>query len=107
MPTIDYQDRKRMRLEVEFYFAAAHRLTRPPLDAGPCGRLHGHNYKLFTVVEGDCDPRSGVVADFHAVQREVQERILSRLDHRDMNEIFDNPTAENMVRWIWDTLLPG
>ena len=42
MATIDYTDRRRMRLDVEFYFAAAHRLPR---YQGPCFRMHGHNYK--------------------------------------------------------------
>jgi len=107
MATIDYTDRRRMRLDVEFYFAAAHRLPR---YQGPCFRMHGHNYKFFVSVEGDVDPRSGMIADFGEIKRIVGERILTLVDHRTLNDVLDNPTAENIARWIWESLegaLPG
>lgn len=107
MATIDYGDRRRMRLDVEFHFAAAHRLPR---YEGPCFRLHGHNYKLFVAVEGEVDPRTGMIADFGQVKQAVQEHVVSRVDHRNLNDILDNPTAENIARWMWEALeshLPG
>jgi 6-pyruvoyltetrahydropterin/6-carboxytetrahydropterin synthase len=103
MAAIDYTDRRRMRLEVELNFAAAHRLPR---YEGPCFRLHGHNYKLFVVVEGEVDPASGMIADFGEVRGVVQERVLARVDHRDLNDLLENPTAENIARWIWEVLAP-
>jgi 6-pyruvoyltetrahydropterin/6-carboxytetrahydropterin synthase len=103
MVPVDFTDRRRMRLEVEFHFAAAHRLPR---YEGPCFRLHGHNYRLFVAVEGEVDPRSGLITDFGEVKRVVQERVLSRVDHRDLNEALENPTAENITRWIWEVLDP-
>jgi 6-pyruvoyltetrahydropterin/6-carboxytetrahydropterin synthase len=102
MPVIDYTDRKRMRLDVEFYFAAAHRLPR---YEGPCFRLHGHNYKMFVSVEGEVDPKTGMIFDFG-----VLKQVVSRVDHRNLNDVLDNPTAENIARWVWETLgphLPG
>ncbi len=107
MATIDYTDRRRMRLDVEFYFAAAHRLPR---YQGPCFRMHGHNYKFFVTVEGEVDPRSGMIADFGVVKQLVGERVLAAVDHRNLNDVLDNPTAENIARWIWEMLegaLPG
>ncbi len=104
MPTIDYRDRRRMRLDVEFTFAAAHRLPR---YQGPCQRLHGHNYRMYVAVEGEVDPGSGMVADFGRVKQVVQELVLARVDHRDLNDILENPTAENIARWAWETLEPG
>jgi 6-pyruvoyltetrahydropterin/6-carboxytetrahydropterin synthase len=107
MATIDYTDRRRMRLDVEFYFAAAHRLPR---YEGPCFRMHGHNYKFFVTVEGEVDPASGMIADFGVIKQLVGERVLARVDHRTLNDVLDNPTAENIARWIWETLegaLPG
>ena len=101
MATIDYTDARRMRLDVEFYFAAAHRLPR---YEGPCFRLHGHNYKFFVGLEGEVDPKTGMIADFGVVKQVVHEHILSRVDHRNLNDILDNPTAENIARWIWEVL---
>ena len=100
---IDYTDSRRMRLDVEFYFAAAHRLPR---YEGPCFRLHGHNYKFFVTVEGDVDPRTGMIADFGTIKEVVGEEVLARADHRNLNDVLDNPTAENIARWIWEVLAP-
>jgi 6-pyruvoyltetrahydropterin/6-carboxytetrahydropterin synthase len=104
MATIDYTDHRRMRLDVEFTFAAAHRLPR---YQGPCFRLHGHNYKFYVAVEGQVDPATGMIADFGEIKRVVGELVLSRVDHRDLNDVLENPTAENIARWIWETLAPS
>jgi 6-pyruvoyltetrahydropterin/6-carboxytetrahydropterin synthase len=107
MATIDYLDVRRARLEVEFYFAAAHRLPRYD---GPCFRMHGHNYRMIVAVEGEVDPRTGMVADFGRIQEIVREHVLSRTDHRTLNDFLDNPTAENIARFAFEALvvhLPG
>jgi len=103
MATIDYTDHRRMRLDVEFYFAAAHRLPR---YQGPCFRMHGHNYKFFVGLEGDVDPATGMIADFGEVKQVVAEKVLARADHQTLNDFLENPTAENIARWIWETLAP-
>lgn len=103
MATIDYTDKRRARLDVEFYFAAAHRLPR---YEGPCFRMHGHNYRMFVAVEGDIDPHTGMIIDFGKVQAIVQEQILTKTDHRTLNDFLENPTAENIARWAYETLLP-
>jgi 6-pyruvoyltetrahydropterin/6-carboxytetrahydropterin synthase len=103
MVPIDYTDPRRARLEVEFHFAAAHRLPRYD---GPCFRMHGHNYRMVVAVEGDVDPRTGMVADFGHVQEIVREHVLVRADHRTLNDVLENPTAENIARWAFETLAP-
>ncbi len=103
MPTIDYVDARRARLEVEFHFAAAHRLPR---YEGPCFRMHGHNYTFTVALEGEVDPATGMVADFGVVKGAVQEQVLARCDHRTLNDVLENPTAENIARWIFETLEP-
>jgi 6-pyruvoyltetrahydropterin/6-carboxytetrahydropterin synthase len=100
---IDYTDSRRMRLDVEFTFAAAHRLPRYD---GPCFRLHGHNYKFFVTVEGSVDSATGMIADFGRIKELVGGEVLARVDHRDLNDILENPTAENIARWIWEALAP-
>lgn len=103
MPTTDDADARRARLDVEFYFAAAHRLPRYD---GPCFRMHGHNYRLFVAVEGAVDPDSGMIADFGRIKEIVQEHVLARLDHRTLNDVLENPTAENIARWVYEALAP-
>ena len=103
MGAIDYRDVGQARLDVEFHFAAAHRLPRYD---GPCSRMHGHNYRVVVCVEGEVDPKSGMVADFGRIKEIVQEHVLSRADHRTLNDVLENPTAENIARWIFETVAP-
>ena len=92
-----------MILRVEFQFNAAHRL---PFYEGPCFHTHGHNYKLLVEVEGPVDPQTGLSIDFGKVKEMVQEHVLNEIDHNDLNLFLENPTAENVVMWMWDRLAP-
>jgi 6-pyruvoyltetrahydropterin/6-carboxytetrahydropterin synthase len=89
-----------MRMGRVFYFDAAHFL---PDYKGKCEQLHGHTYTLEVVLE-DEKKEDGMVLDFNELKNIIQERILDRLDHSNMNEIFENPTAENIVEWIFKEL---
>lgn len=93
-----------MRLLIEFQFNAAHRL---PLYEGPCFHTHGHNYQLIVLVEGAVNPATGMSKDFGHIKRTVREHALDRIDHNDLNQFVDNPTAENVVQWIWQRLHPA
>jgi 6-pyruvoyltetrahydropterin/6-carboxytetrahydropterin synthase len=88
-------------------FEAAHHL--PNVAAGhKCRRLHGHSYRVEVRVGGDVDPSTGMVMDFADIARAC-EPVRDRLDHYYLNEIdgLDNPTSENLARWIWDRLVPS
>ena len=90
-----------------FEFEAAHRLPHHP---GKCRELHGHSYRLVVCVERPVDAQSGLAIDFGDLKRVVNESVVDRLDHRYLNDDIDNPTAERIAQWIWDTLtrvLPG
>ena len=63
------------QIDVEFSFAAAHRLPR---YRGKCFNLHGHNYKLGVAVRGEPDAYSGLLIDFAEVERIVQESVLAQ-----------------------------
>lgn len=89
-----------MRICREFYFDAAHFLPR---YKGRCERLHGHTYKLEVIVEGEVG-EGGMVMDFNHLKEVVKDSIIRKLDHENLNEIFDNPTAENIAKWIIDEL---
>lgn len=86
-----------------YRFEAAHRLAWHP---GKCARPHGHSYVLEVEVAGPLDSR-GVVMDFAEVDEAVEAAVLSGdngLDHRDLNEVLDNPTAENIAVLVGDRL---
>ncbi len=100
------------------HFSAAHRLHDPNLSEeenratfGLCNNpnYHGHNYELDVSVEGPVDPATGYVVDLGQVKRIVEDRVLSRLDHKNLNldvPEFEtlNPTTENIVVVIWRML---
>lgn len=91
-------------LRVDFQFNAAHRL---PFYDGPCRRTHGHNYRLRVFVEGHVDPKTGIAVDFAEVKRIVHNHVLDAIDHNDLNRVLVNPTAENVVAWMWQRLQPS
>jgi len=87
-------------ITVSFRFEAAHHLVWHP---GKCRNAHGHSYRLDVSVEGPLDEH-GVVADFDTVKTTVEETVVSRWDHRDLNDLFDNPTAELLAHDAWERL---
>ncbi len=91
-------------------FEAAHRLPNVP-EGHKCARLHGHSFRVDVHVEGEVGEQTGWVMDFADI-RAVLEPIRLQLDHYCLNEIggLENPTSENIARWIWERLaeeLPG
>ncbi len=89
-----------MLLQRDFTFDAAHRLTQ---YHGKCEALHGHTYRLAVILKGIPDSE-GMVLDFVELKKIVKEKILSRLDHAYLNDLFEQPTAEYIARWIWGEL---
>ena len=86
---------------MDFPFCSSHVLPRHP---GRCKNLHGHNYLLQVQVVGRTDPVSGMVMDFDEIQVRVKEHVLNTLDHHHLNDVMENPTAENILRWCWQKL---
>jgi 6-pyruvoyltetrahydropterin/6-carboxytetrahydropterin synthase len=100
-----------------FAFAAGHRyhVARWSADdnARAFGRLgvpHGHNYTLDVTVQGAIDPCTGMVIDLAELKRIVQEVVVERFDHADLNAdpLFRDrvPTTENIALAVWDLLAP-
>jgi 6-pyruvoyltetrahydropterin/6-carboxytetrahydropterin synthase len=90
----------------EFRFEAAHRLPNTP-PGHKCARLHGHSFHLEVHLEGPVDPHTGMLVDYAEIKA-VFKPLEHELDHRYLNEIrgLENPTSENIVRWIWERLKP-
>lgn len=90
-----------MKIGKHFEFEASHVLPKHP---GKCGRMHGHSYKLTIVIEGDVDKTTGMVMDFASVNGIVKEEIISKYDHKHMNDFFENPTAELMANSFFNAI---
>ncbi len=100
------------------HFNAAHRLHNPALSHtenqalfGKCNspNYHGHNYELILRVAGTIDPKTGYVIDTKVLSALVQEHVIEKFDHKNLNldtaEFKQlNPTAENIAMVIYDLL---
>ncbi len=90
-----------------FTLESAHRL--PNVHAGhKCARVHGHSFRVEVHVAGPVDARLGWVMDFADIKAAF-EPLFEQLDHRYLNDVpgLDNPTSENLSRWIWRELQPN
>jgi 6-pyruvoyltetrahydropterin/6-carboxytetrahydropterin synthase len=90
-----------------FSFEAAHRL--PNVPAGhKCSQLHGHLFQVEIRIRGPVNEELGWVQDFADIHGAFQP-VLSQLDHTCLNEFagLENPTSENLARWIWKRLSPS
>ncbi|MGD0392993.1 MAG: 6-carboxytetrahydropterin synthase [Acidimicrobiales bacterium] len=83
-----------------FTFEAAHKLAWHP---GKCRNLHGHSYRLDITVRGPLDA-NGVVIDFDLLHEIVDREVIAQWDHRDLNQVLDNPTAELLAHRAWELL---
>lgn len=97
-----------MEVFKKFRFEAAHRLPNVP-EWHKCARLHGHSYTVEIHVRGAVGLESGWVMDFAEITTAFAP-LHAQLDHYYLNEVegLDNPTSEELARWIWDRIhLPG
>ncbi|MFC2112723.1 6-pyruvoyl tetrahydropterin synthase family protein [Bacteroidota bacterium] len=101
-------------------FNAAHRLFRPDWTDeknsevyGKCANpnWHGHNYILFVTIKGEIKPEFGYVIDLKTLSKIIRERIIDRLDHKNLNLEVDFmkgkvASTENIAISIWEELEP-
>lgn len=90
-----------MKISKTFTFDAAHHL---PNYNGKCARIHGHEFQFEVVLSGDPNPRTGMIIDFEIFKQIVQSNILDKLDHTDLNNILEIPTAEKIAKYIFVNL---
>lgn len=99
------QKRGIWRLTVTEGFSASHCLRG---YEGPCENLHGHNFGVEAVVEGErLDPKIEYLIDFKALRGMIRE-ILAEFDHHHLNDVpaftVENPSSENLARYIYKKL---
>lgn len=109
-----------MKLTARYRFAASHRLVSKALSPEENARLygkcnfpfgHGHDYVLDVTVEGPRDP-SGQIVNRTALHRWVGERVIEKLDHRNLNSDVAElggqvTTTENLAFAIEKMLIEG
>lgn len=99
-----------------YRFCAAHRLHTDQLSPeenwaafGKCNNPngHGHNYVVLVTIKSGGTQEA---FDVTRLDRLVNERIIDRFDHRDLNSdpalAGLTTTGENIVKLIWDILEP-
>ncbi len=100
------------------HFNAAHRLHNPDWSDemnkkvfGLCNNpnYHGHNYELIVQLTGVPDAQTGYVYDMKLLSDIIQEEVIKRFDHKNLNldtvEFATlNPTAENIAVVIYRLL---
>jgi 6-pyruvoyltetrahydropterin/6-carboxytetrahydropterin synthase len=103
------------------HFSAAHRVHNPAMSDeenrrvfGKCNNpnWHGHNYILDVSVKGTLDEKTGYVLDLTRVKDIVEQHVISKVDHRNLNLEVDFlrdviPTSENIVVAFWRVLEPA
>jgi 6-pyruvoyltetrahydropterin/6-carboxytetrahydropterin synthase len=101
-----------------YRFSAGHRLHNDALDPEENQRLygkcnnpngHGHNYQLEISVAGKIDPSTGMIFDLVALDRIVNQHVLEKIDHKNLNLDMENfrtqvPTTENLCLEIYRLL---
>lgn len=92
-----------MKVTKIFTFDAAHYLK---FYSGPCHDLHGHTYRLEVTCKSNI-LTNGILMDFAVLKQIVTEKILSKVDHAYLNDVFPfEPTAEKMADWMLKELQP-
>ena len=91
-------------LKVKSAFEAAHHIKNYP---GKCARLHGHNWIVEAIVQGENLNELGILIDFKILKGELK-KVLDEFDHQYLNELElfanQNPTAENIAKEVFDKL---
>ncbi len=102
-----------------YHFNAGHRLFRADWSDeknweffGKCSYAdgHGHNYTLEVTAVGVPDPDTGWAAPIVELDRAVDQEVMERLDHHNLNEQLPSrygpaPTTEVLILEVWDALV--
>lgn len=103
-----------MKVGMEFHIDYAHHLAGHDL----CGKPHGHTAKIVVEVMANKDIvykfrdskkvdnyKDAMLIDFRDLKKQVN-KVIDKLDHNDLNSMFNYPSSEIVANWIWNQLMP-
>ena len=67
--------------------------------------LHPHDFTVVITMDQELN-EEGFVVDYRAVKRTFNRLIGRQLAEKNLDEIFEYPTSENLAKWIWEKLDP-
>ena len=103
-----------------YRFSAGHRLFIKSLSdeenfkifdtcSNPNG--HGHDYSIEVKLTGDIDPETGMIYSLEDIDK-IMKLVIEDLDHKRLDievPYFENdqPTGENIAKYIWSKIKPS
>ncbi len=103
-----------------YRFSAGHRLFLENLSdeenfeifdtcSNPNG--HGHDYSIEVKLTGDIDPETGMIYSLEDLDK-IMKLVIEDLDHKRLDievPYFENdqPTGENIAKYIWSKIKPS
>ena len=85
---------------------AAHFL---PHHDGKCRGLHGHTWTITVEVGGAAlhatGPKRGMLFDYYDIGT-IMKKHVEVLDHRLLNDIYENPTSEAIACALFEAIAP-
>ena len=109
---------KNLYLTKLFYFNATHQYGHKDWSDeknqnvfGPDSKVHGHNYILEVIVNGEVDEVTGFIVDLGYLKKIVNKYVIDVLDHTQFErevEWFNDkqPSSENLAQFIWIQIEP-
>lgn len=89
----------------EFHFSGSHQL-HGLREGHPCGRLHGHNWIVELELQAKDLDVTGFVKDYGDLDN-VKSWIDAKLEHRHMNDVLQQPSAENLAMMLFTEFAPA
>lgn len=65
-----------------------------------CENLHGHNWIIHIYLKSDKLNKNSMIYDF----TDIKKSVMDKLDHKNLNDIIEQPTAENIAKFICDEI---
>ena len=64
---------------------------------------HPHEVYVTVAMQGQLN-EEGFICDFRAVKRMFKKIVVAQLENKNLDDIFEFPTSENLAVWVWNEL---